>query len=154
MQNISILLIDAQVFEQAAVKKPGGRSLNRKNQLLKGLRLGKGKRDGQAHNYLAYESEERLNVSQYAEGVRSGFKGAEIGCVASTVPILGAVQMIPWAKVNLNYTAQALIISSDRIQCSLLFDFQLKHVTTENMESRNQSDESSSSICDCEFWMF
>ncbi|WJX91131.1 hypothetical protein P8452_72952 [Trifolium repens] len=47
-----------------------------------------------------------------AEGVRSGFKGAEIGCVASTVPILGAVQMIPWAKVNLNYTAQALIISS------------------------------------------
>ncbi|WJX81008.1 hypothetical protein P8452_63941 [Trifolium repens] len=46
------------------------------------------------------------------EGVRAGFKGAEIGCVASTVPTLGAVQMIPWAKVNLNYTAQALIISS------------------------------------------
>ncbi|WJX76820.1 hypothetical protein P8452_60196 [Trifolium repens] len=47
-----------------------------------------------------------------AEGVCAGFKGAEIGCVASTVPTLGAVQMIPWAKVNLNYTAQALIISS------------------------------------------
>ncbi|WJX43835.1 hypothetical protein P8452_30887 [Trifolium repens] len=29
-----------------------------------------------------------------------------------------------------------------------------EHVTTENMESRNQSDESSSSICDWEFWMF
>ncbi|KAK2446297.1 early nodulin-93 [Trifolium repens] len=47
-----------------------------------------------------------------AEGVRAGFKGAGIGCVASTVPTLVAVRMIPWAKANLNYTAQALIISS------------------------------------------
>ncbi|KAL5558624.1 hypothetical protein UlMin_034835 [Ulmus minor] len=46
------------------------------------------------------------------EGVRAGFKAACIGCVASAVPTLVAVRKIPWAKANLNYTAQALIISA------------------------------------------
>ncbi|KAK2356843.1 hypothetical protein QL285_094166 [Trifolium repens] len=55
----------AQVFEQAAVKKPGGRSLNRKNQLLKGLRLGKGKRDFQSILLKSHGlNGERLGVQQ------------------------------------------------------------------------------------------
>ncbi|XP_041019250.1 early nodulin-93-like [Juglans microcarpa x Juglans regia] len=49
------------------------------------------------------------------EGVRAGFRAASIACVASAVPTLVAVRVIPWAKRNLNYTAQALIISAASI---------------------------------------
>ncbi|KAL6578484.1 hypothetical protein OROMI_008700 [Orobanche minor] len=49
------------------------------------------------------------------EGVREGAKAAAIACVASAVPTLVAVRKIPWAKANLNYTAQALIISGASI---------------------------------------
>ncbi|KAG6598764.1 early nodulin-93-like [Cucurbita maxima] len=49
------------------------------------------------------------------EGVRAGFKNASIACVASAVPTLVAVRVVPWAKANLNYTAQALIISAASI---------------------------------------
>ncbi|KAI9192058.1 hypothetical protein LWI28_017741 [Acer negundo] len=45
------------------------------------------------------------------EGVRAGLKAAAIACVASAVPTLVAVRTIPWAKANLNYTGQALVIS-------------------------------------------
>ncbi|TXG61964.1 hypothetical protein EZV62_013327 [Acer yangbiense] len=62
------------------------------------------------------------------EGVRAGLKAAVIACVASAVPTLHftviatfgdaevkeelvAVRTIPWAKSNLNYTGQALVIS-------------------------------------------
>ncbi|KEH36097.1 putative early nodulin 93 ENOD93 protein [Medicago truncatula] len=59
------------------------------------------------------EEQKMLRSSQCtAEGVRAGFKAAGIGCVTSTGPTLVAVRMIPWAKANLNYTAQALIISA------------------------------------------
>ncbi|KAH8480873.1 hypothetical protein Peur_062335 [Populus x canadensis] len=49
------------------------------------------------------------------EGVRAGVKAAVITCVATAVPTLTAVRVIPWAKANLNYTAQALIISAASI---------------------------------------
>ncbi|KAL8216562.1 hypothetical protein R6Q57_023399 [Mikania cordata] len=49
------------------------------------------------------------------EGVRAGVKSAAIACVASAVPTLIAVRTIPWAKANLNYTAQALIVSAASI---------------------------------------
>ncbi|KAK3030213.1 hypothetical protein RJ639_038723 [Escallonia herrerae] len=49
------------------------------------------------------------------EGVRAGVKAASITCVATAVPTLIAVRVIPWAKANLNYTAQALIISAGSI---------------------------------------
>ncbi|KAK9273591.1 hypothetical protein L1049_018401 [Liquidambar formosana] len=49
------------------------------------------------------------------EGVRAGAKAASIACVATAVPTLVAVRVIPWAKANLNYTAQALIISAASI---------------------------------------
>ncbi|KAH6783829.1 golgi snare 12 [Perilla frutescens var. hirtella] len=48
----------------------------------------------------------------------AGFKSACITCVATAIPTLLAVRTIPWAKTNLNYTGQALIISGDR--CALL----------------------------------
>ena len=49
------------------------------------------------------------------EGVIAGFKAASVACVASAVPTLAAVRMVPWAKANLNYVAQALIISAASI---------------------------------------
>ncbi|KAJ4823209.1 hypothetical protein Tsubulata_007568 [Turnera subulata] len=49
------------------------------------------------------------------EGVREGAKAAAITCVATTIPTLAAVRMVPWAKANLNYVAQALIISGASI---------------------------------------
>ncbi|XP_057799883.1 early nodulin-93-like [Salvia miltiorrhiza] len=49
------------------------------------------------------------------EGVRAGAKAAAVACVASAVPTLIAVRKIPWAKANLNYTAQALIVSAASI---------------------------------------
>lgn len=49
------------------------------------------------------------------EGVRAGVKSATIACVASAIPTLLAVRTIPWAKANLNHTAQALIISAASI---------------------------------------
>ncbi|CAM8949549.1 unnamed protein product [Rhodiola kirilowii] len=49
------------------------------------------------------------------EAARAGVKSAAIACVVSAVPTLIAVRKIPWAKANLNYTAQALIISGASI---------------------------------------
>ncbi|KAL8063274.1 hypothetical protein ABFS82_01G017600 [Erythranthe guttata] len=49
------------------------------------------------------------------EGVRAGAKAAAVASVASAIPTLVAVRTIPWAKANLNYTAQALIISAASI---------------------------------------
>jgi hypothetical protein len=45
-----------------------------------------------------------------AEGVKAGAKAAVVACIASAVPTLAAVRMVPWAKANLNYTGQSLII--------------------------------------------
>ncbi|CAA3002580.1 early nodulin-93 isoform X1 [Olea europaea var. sylvestris] len=49
------------------------------------------------------------------EGVRAGAKAAAIASVASAVPTLIVCRTVPWAKANLNYTAQALIISAASI---------------------------------------
>ncbi|XP_010254344.1 PREDICTED: early nodulin-93-like [Nelumbo nucifera] len=46
------------------------------------------------------------------EGVVAGAKAAVVAAVASAVPTLASVRMLPWAKANLNPTAQALIIST------------------------------------------
>ncbi|XXG64323.1 hypothetical protein AAC387_Pa05g2307 [Persea americana] len=61
--------------------------------------------------------EERILKAKHCqqEGVREGFKAASIACVVSAVPTLIGVRVIPWAKANLNYTAQALIISGASI---------------------------------------
>ncbi|KAJ3702293.1 hypothetical protein LUZ61_005998 [Rhynchospora tenuis] len=49
------------------------------------------------------------------EAVPEGFKAAAIYGIVAAVPTVIACRVIPWAKVNLNHTAQALIISTASI---------------------------------------
>ncbi|XWS26963.1 hypothetical protein CRYUN_Cryun26dG0075300 [Craigia yunnanensis] len=46
------------------------------------------------------------------EGVVAGAKAAIVASVATAIPTLASVRMLPWARANLNHTAQALIIST------------------------------------------
>ncbi|KAB2024714.1 hypothetical protein ES319_D06G105000v1 [Gossypium barbadense] len=62
------------------------------------------------------EDEKNLRAKQFSqEGIRAGVKAAAVAAVVSAVPTLIAVRKIPWAKANLNHTAQALIISGASI---------------------------------------
>ncbi|KAI8561806.1 hypothetical protein RHMOL_Rhmol04G0370100 [Rhododendron molle] len=61
------------------------------------------------------KGEDRIRLYPLDEGVRAGVKAASIACVATAVPTLVAVRVLPWAKANLNYTAQALIISAGAV---------------------------------------
>ncbi|KAK4757847.1 hypothetical protein SAY87_019148 [Trapa incisa] len=65
----------------------------------------------------APSEEQRLLNSKNStqEGVRAGLKAASVAAVVSAVPTLVAVRVVPWAKANLNHTAQALIICSGMI---------------------------------------
>lgn len=68
--------------------------------------------------FIASPSEDQRLINSRKctqEGVRAGAKAASIACVVSAVPTLAACRMIPWAKANLNYTAQALIISASML---------------------------------------
>ncbi|RZR97074.1 hypothetical protein BHM03_00026242 [Ensete ventricosum] len=53
-----------------------------------------------------------LSLEQLAEGAMAGAKAAVIATVAAAVPTVASVRMLPWARSNLNPTAQALIIST------------------------------------------
>ncbi|KAA8535064.1 hypothetical protein F0562_030067 [Nyssa sinensis] len=46
------------------------------------------------------------------EGVVAGAKAAVLASIATAVPTLASARMLPWARANLNHTAQALIIST------------------------------------------
>ncbi|KAK6945065.1 Early nodulin 93 ENOD93 protein [Dillenia turbinata] len=46
------------------------------------------------------------------EGVVAGAKAAVMASIATAIPTLASVRMLPWAKAHLNPTAQALIIST------------------------------------------
>ncbi|XP_039031576.1 early nodulin-93-like [Hibiscus syriacus] len=46
------------------------------------------------------------------EGVLAGAKAAVVATIATAIPTLASVRMLPWARANLNHTAQALIIST------------------------------------------
>ncbi|XP_010533179.1 PREDICTED: early nodulin-93-like [Tarenaya hassleriana] len=46
------------------------------------------------------------------EGVLAGAKAAIVAGFAAAVPTMASVRMLPWARANLNHTAQALIIST------------------------------------------
>ncbi|KAL4282151.1 hypothetical protein GQ457_03G045950 [Hibiscus cannabinus] len=46
------------------------------------------------------------------EGVVAGAKAAVVATIATAIPTLASVRMVPWARANLNHTAQALIIST------------------------------------------
>ncbi|TJX41651.1 hypothetical protein E8P77_31750 [Soehngenia saccharolytica] len=45
------------------------------------------------------------------DGVKAGAKAATIAFIASAVPLMMGARAIPWARANLNYAAQAHIIS-------------------------------------------
>ncbi|KAG5039289.1 hypothetical protein JHK85_011765 [Glycine max] len=42
----------------------------------------------------------------------AGAKAAVVATIATAIPTLASVRTIPWARANLNPTAQALIIST------------------------------------------
>ncbi|KAF8393249.1 hypothetical protein HHK36_021490 [Tetracentron sinense] len=46
------------------------------------------------------------------EGVVAGAKAAVVATIATAIPTFASVRMLPWARANLNHTAQALIIST------------------------------------------
>ncbi|GLT44993.1 hypothetical protein SLA2020_188610 [Shorea laevis] len=46
------------------------------------------------------------------EGVIAGAKAAVVASIAAAIPTLASVRMLPWARANLNPSAQALIIST------------------------------------------
>ncbi|KAK4438198.1 Early nodulin-93 [Sesamum alatum] len=46
------------------------------------------------------------------EGVMAGAKAAVVATIATAIPTMASVRMVPWAKAHLNPTAQALIIST------------------------------------------
>nr|GME06023.1 early nodulin-93-like [Ipomoea batatas] len=46
------------------------------------------------------------------EGVVAGAKAAVAATIATAIPTLASVRMLPWARANLNPTAQALIVST------------------------------------------
>ncbi|KAJ4964522.1 hypothetical protein NE237_024461 [Protea cynaroides] len=46
------------------------------------------------------------------EGVVAGAKAAIAASVVAAIPTFASVRMLPWARANLNHTAQALIIST------------------------------------------
>ncbi|CAN6456813.1 unnamed protein product [Victoria cruziana] len=65
---------------------------------------------------LSYEQQKSLNTKRCTEeGVRAGMKAAGAAAIGSAIPTLIGVRVIPWAKANLNHTAQALIVSAASI---------------------------------------
>ncbi|KAL2477481.1 Early nodulin-93 [Forsythia ovata] len=46
------------------------------------------------------------------EGVIAGAKAAVMASIATAIPTLASARMLPWARANLNPTAQALIVST------------------------------------------
>ncbi|XP_074365295.1 early nodulin-93-like [Apium graveolens] len=46
------------------------------------------------------------------DGVVAGAKAAVVATIATAIPTLASARMLPWARANLNHTAQALIIST------------------------------------------
>ncbi|KAL5065048.1 hypothetical protein RYX36_026785 [Vicia faba] len=62
---------------------------------------------------LAY-LDQRMAIAKRCshEGVMAGAKAAVVATIATAIPTLASVRMLPWARANLNHTAQALIIST------------------------------------------
>ncbi|XP_057417500.1 early nodulin-93-like [Lotus japonicus] len=58
--------------------------------------------------------DQRLAMAKHCshEGVMAGAKAAVVASIATAIPTLASVRMLPWARANLNHTAQALIIST------------------------------------------
>ncbi|PKI75719.1 early nodulin-93-like [Punica granatum] len=62
---------------------------------------------------LASLDQKLVMAKRYAhEGVKAGAKAAVVAGIATAIPTLASARMLPWARANLNHTAQALIIST------------------------------------------
>ncbi|XP_048534412.1 uncharacterized protein LOC125513358 isoform X1 [Triticum urartu] len=70
-----------------------------------------------ARNFLVRSPKEEESSAAVREAVLLGGKNAAIAGTVVAVPTLVACRVLPWAKHNLNYTAQALIISAERCSC-------------------------------------
>ncbi|XP_074568152.1 early nodulin-93-like [Curcuma longa] len=66
---------------------------------------------------IASPNEEKISSSDNTvrEAVYSGLKTAAISGAVAAVPTLVGCRVIPWAKRNLKYNAQALIITAASI---------------------------------------
>ncbi|XP_042469564.1 early nodulin-93-like [Zingiber officinale] len=66
---------------------------------------------------IASPQEEKISTSESTiqKAVSSGFKTALLTGAIAAVPTLVGCRVFPWAKHNLNHTAQALIISAASI---------------------------------------
>ncbi|XP_044959470.1 early nodulin-93-like [Hordeum vulgare subsp. vulgare] len=65
-----------------------------------------------ARNFLLRSPKEEESSAAIREAVLLGGKNAAIAGTVVAVPTFVACRVLPWAKHNLNYTAQALIIST------------------------------------------
>ncbi|KAK7388721.1 hypothetical protein VNO78_23548 [Psophocarpus tetragonolobus] len=54
------------------------------------------------------------------EGVMAGAKAAVVATIATAIPTIASVRMLPWARTNLNHAAQALIISTGKCYSSIV----------------------------------
>ncbi|KAL7157185.1 hypothetical protein ABFS83_02G060500 [Erythranthe nasuta] len=63
---------------------------------------------------LSASLEQKLALAKRCshEGVMAGAKAAALATIATAIPTMASVRMLPWARANLNPTAQALIIST------------------------------------------
>ncbi|KAK6156856.1 hypothetical protein DH2020_011104 [Rehmannia glutinosa] len=72
-----------------------------------------------ARNVAEYSSIERCNLASLdqklalaKQGAMAGAKAAVVATIATAIPTMASARMVPWAKANLNPTAQALIVST------------------------------------------
>ncbi|EMS64425.1 hypothetical protein TRIUR3_26287 [Triticum urartu] len=72
-----------------------------------------------ARNFLVRSPKEEESSAAVREAVLLGGKNAAIAGTVVAVPTLVACRVLPWAKHNLNYTAQALIISA--VMCMAIY---------------------------------
>ncbi|KAG2713243.1 hypothetical protein I3843_04G159100 [Carya illinoinensis] len=64
-------------------------------------------------NSLASLDQKLALAKRYShEGVIAGAKAAVIASIATAIPTVASARMLPWARANLNHTAQALIVST------------------------------------------
>ncbi|KAK4775240.1 hypothetical protein SAY86_010175 [Trapa natans] len=62
---------------------------------------------------LASLDQKLVMAKRYAhEGVIAGTRAAIVAGIATAIPTVASARMLPWARANLNPTAQALIIST------------------------------------------
>ncbi|KQJ94120.1 hypothetical protein BRADI_3g08630v3 [Brachypodium distachyon] len=70
-----------------------------------------------SRNFLIRSPKEEESNAAVREAILLGGKNAAIAGTVVAVPTLVGCRVFPWAKRNLNYTAQALIITAGRLCC-------------------------------------